>query len=215
MKACIFTTLNGFSAERQSERGLHITAAATLSAVGYILLITLKDQGVAGLYIGTILVASGIYAAYAPIASWFTNNFSGRTKRSVAIATINSIGNIGGIIAGQLYRANDAPQYIHGHFASLGFMAGVGILALSLKMTFIQINRTRDRMTEEQRAAMIEEKKDLCDKVSLLYTTNIACYRTYRICNTASGFSIHFLDYKTISHRQPPDITNPFLDLKL
>ena len=142
-----------------------------LATLGYIFLITLKDQGVPGLYFATILVTTGMYAAYASFASWFTNNIAGRTKRSVAVALITSIGNVGGCIAGQLYRTSDSPHYVHGHAAVLGFMIVGVIFTLILKFLFIHINKKRDNMTPEERYVIISKNTsiDLCDKVTQIF----------------------------------------------
>ncbi|KAI7848882.1 major facilitator superfamily domain-containing protein [Circinella umbellata] len=169
--ACIFTILGGISADKRKERGFHVMIPMLVATLGYILLIALKDQGVPGLYFATILVTTGMYAAYASFASWFTNNIAGRTKRSVAVALITSIGNVGGCIAGQLYRTSDAPHYVHGHAAALGFMVLGIIFTLALKFLFIHINKKRDNMTHEERYVIISKSTsiDLCDKVNHIF----------------------------------------------
>ncbi|KAI9272730.1 major facilitator superfamily domain-containing protein [Phascolomyces articulosus] len=164
--ACFFTILTGISADKQSERGLHVAIPSFIAGVGFILLIVLKHT--VGLYISTMIVTSGIYSACGINMPWITNNFLGSTKRSVAIATVNSFGNIGGIVAGQLYRANDGPYYIHGHAACVGVMLGVSLIAFSIKFSFIYINKKRRNMTIEERQVVIKNNEELCDKVSII-----------------------------------------------
>ncbi|KAI9323602.1 major facilitator superfamily domain-containing protein [Dichotomocladium elegans] len=108
--ACIVTIAVAMSADRRAERGYHIAAPSCLGLIGYILMVACKDQGSVALYISACVTVTGVFAQASPMLSWFTNNIGGHTKRAVASAIIISIGNVGGAIAGQVYRANDAPQ---------------------------------------------------------------------------------------------------------
>ncbi|KAI9495156.1 major facilitator superfamily domain-containing protein [Zychaea mexicana] len=157
--ASITILINGHSAARCGERGLHVVASVLLSVVGYIMLIALQGDSLAGRYVATMLITTGAFSCYGSMGSWFTSNFAGRTKRSIAIATINCAGNLGGVIAGQLYRDNDAPYYIHGHGAALGFACATILFSLILKLLLRRINKKRDGLTGEERATIIAEEK--------------------------------------------------------
>ncbi|KAI8148988.1 major facilitator superfamily domain-containing protein [Fennellomyces sp. T-0311] len=117
--AFVWCILNSYDADRRSERGFHMALSAFISLVGYILLITLSDVSSVALYIGAIVATTGAFGIVPPMTSWFSNNFGGHTRRSVAIALITSFGNTSGAISGQVYRANDAPKYMKGHLACL------------------------------------------------------------------------------------------------
>lgn len=70
----------------------------------------------------------------------------------------------GGALGGQVYRANDAPQYIRAHSACAALMFCQIIIILVYKYLLIRINRKRDNMTpEEYRKAC--EGDELCDLV--------------------------------------------------
>ena len=161
--ACLFTILNGISADKHSERGIHVIIGILASMLGFILLISLKY--ITGRFFATILTATGVYSGLGVFVPWIANNFTGTTKRSVAIAAINSLANCGGVIAGQIYRADDAPYYIHGHVACLAFQGGAVICAIILKFVFIQANKKREKMTQEERYTMTGMDDELCDKV--------------------------------------------------
>ncbi|ORY97594.1 major facilitator superfamily domain-containing protein [Syncephalastrum racemosum] len=109
--ACVFCVLLAYSADYFMERGVHLAGTSFLAMIGYILLITLKDSGNVALFIAAIITTMGAFSAAPPVASWFSNNFGGHTKKAIAIAIIISAGSIGGAIAGQVYRADDAPHY--------------------------------------------------------------------------------------------------------
>ena len=66
------------------------------------------------------LVGSGVYSFNTVVVTWISNNVQPDYKRSVAIATIISIGNASGMAASQIYPIRDAPRYVTGNAISLG-----------------------------------------------------------------------------------------------
>lgn len=161
--ACLATILIAMHADKKRERGYHIAAPAAVGVIGYALLIGLKDQGAAGRYVAACITVTGVFGHIPAMLSWFTNNIGGHTKRGTATAFIISIGNIGGIIGGQMYRADDAPQYVVGNGAALGLMSGVVVISLVFKYFLDKENKRRDNLTEEQFNAEASGE-DLCDK---------------------------------------------------
>jgi hypothetical protein len=53
--------------------------------------------------------------------TWLGQNVAGFRKRSVSVGLQQTIGNCGGVVAGQIYRSVDKPRYLIGHGVSLGF----------------------------------------------------------------------------------------------
>ncbi|KAI8139133.1 major facilitator superfamily domain-containing protein [Fennellomyces sp. T-0311] len=151
--------LNSWSAGRRNERGAHMALAATLALIGYILLIVLRNNPSEHLYAGAIIATTGTFGMMPAFVSWFGNNYGGHTRRNVAIATIASIGNCGGIISGQVYRADDGPHYITGHTINLALMAFCVVGPLAMKYVLHRINVKRINMSPEeyQKAAQGEE----------------------------------------------------------
>lgn len=144
---CILVALN---ADRVFERGWHSAFASFIGVIGYLLLIVLKDKGIAGLYVGTILATIGAFAQLAPRAAWGSGCIGGHTKRAVGVAMISNIGNISGALASTIYKDDDAPQYVRGHAVCLGTCAAVSIMCIALKYTLKYINKRRDRLTPEE-----------------------------------------------------------------
>lgn len=94
-----------------------------------------------------------------------SNNFAGRTKRAIATAFIAAGGNIGGAIAGQIYRANDAPQYIRAHSVCAAFLCCHVILVLLLKYMLHRINKQRDNMSIDKYDAACKRYEQASDWV--------------------------------------------------
>ncbi|KAI9274737.1 major facilitator superfamily domain-containing protein [Phascolomyces articulosus] len=140
-----------FSVDYYKEIGLHSAASLLISIIGFALMIILKDQGTYPLYAAIILATAGIGPLNVTLASWPSCNFSGRMKRSAAIAITNAFGNIGGAVSGQLFRESDAPQYIHGNIASLIFVICSFIGCVGIKLVYRHANLKRDTMDASER----------------------------------------------------------------
>ncbi|KAI9244474.1 major facilitator superfamily domain-containing protein [Phascolomyces articulosus] len=161
--AFICCIANSYHADKKGERGYHLAGSAFLSVIGYILLITLQGVSVVGQFIGAVIGTTGAFSLIPALTSWFSNNFGGHTRRSVAVALITSIGNTSGAISGQVYRASDSPLYLKGHTACAVLMSGCVVSALLMKFTLYRINKKRDNMTaEEYRIA--SERTELGEK---------------------------------------------------
>ena len=161
--ACFTTVGFAFSADRRQERGLHLVVAASIGMIGYILLITLKEQAPAARFVAATLACCGVFPLIPLSSVWNSNNVGGHTKRGVAIAFVTGVGNAGGIISGQMYRVTDAPYYVTGHAISLGMMGLTILTALTLRTYLYFENRRRDRLSPEQHRIACEGE-ELCDK---------------------------------------------------
>ena len=114
-------------------RAPFVFAGLSLSAIGFGINICNVSVGVK--YFGTFLVAIGGHASYATIITWYVyartrsqrpktpvssythrvpNNTSGHYKRAVSVALSVTLGDCGGIIAGNVYRLRDQPRYLLG-----------------------------------------------------------------------------------------------------
>lgn len=105
-----------------------------LSIIGYVVSITVDvNQNPAGTYVGMVFAAIGCYTAFPTLVTWHSNNLAGHSKRAVGMAMQIGIGNLGGAMAANFYRAKDAPRYRLGHglelmFTGLAFLAGLAVL---------------------------------------------------------------------------------------
>ena len=153
-----------YTSDKYVERGYHCAACCLIGMVGYIMLSTLQNHENAILYGASIIAASGVFPVLSLTAAWNSNNHGGHTKRAVAIAVVSGMANCGGIIAGQVYRADDAPKYIRGHTICVAMMGAACVLSFLTKMAFARENKKRDTMTQQEHTAACEGN-ELCDKV--------------------------------------------------
>ncbi|CAP61319.1 uncharacterized protein PODANS_3_10840 [Podospora anserina S mat+] len=100
-------------------------------------------------YGGVFIAACAIYPAFPGVIAWLSNNLAGSLKRSVGMAVQIGVGNLGGAMASNFYRAKDAPRYRLGHGLELGFI-GAGIVAsLILLVGYSTANKKRAKKMED------------------------------------------------------------------
>lgn len=91
---CICTVLVGIYSDICTLRGPFVIASGTIALVGYIILYTQTNPGVS--YTGAILAAAGTFPSHPVILALVSGNAGGDTKRSVVLAMVIGIGNLGG-----------------------------------------------------------------------------------------------------------------------
>ncbi|KAF4808410.1 putative transporter [Colletotrichum siamense] len=108
-------------------------------------------------YFAIFLASIGFYPINPGGNAWTVNNLAGPTKRAQGIAYMICLGSIGGIVGSFIYREDESPKYPTGFGSSFAF-AGLGVIAcFVLEFLFWNINRKRDKFTEEEIRAKYSE----------------------------------------------------------
>jgi len=138
---------------RYSVRYKVLIALAIPTTVGYAVLIG-NPTSMAGRLIACFLAGSGIYIGVGLHVTWLGQNIAGYRKRSTSVGMQQTIGNIGGVVAGQIYRSRDKPGYRLGHAVSLGVWVA-GMVGMTIEfLIWRHRNAKREAMTDEQKAAI-------------------------------------------------------------
>lgn len=85
---------------------------------------------------------------------------AGHYKRGVALAFQYGFGNIGGIIASNIYINSQAPLYLVGYGVSLALLLLCGIMCSVFFVGIKTENRKRDTGLRDWRSALPDEEKD-------------------------------------------------------
>lgn len=134
-----------FLADNRKVRFFDLMMGATIPIyVGYIILLIggindIPKKGV--LYFATFCISAGGYIIPGLNMTWISSNVKSNCQRATALGINQTLGNIGGIISGQIYRDNDAPDFVIGHSTSLGGLTLAGISAMALYWIFRAYNR--------------------------------------------------------------------------
>ncbi|KAK0736553.1 major facilitator superfamily domain-containing protein [Apiosordaria backusii] len=145
--AAILAVIVAYFSDRVGRRSPFIIVPLLIMVVGFTMCIASGNPRV--VYGGVFIAACAIYPAFPGVISWLSNNLAGSLKRSVGMAVQIGVGNLGGAMASNFYRAKDAPRYQLGHGLELGFI-GAGIVAsLTLLVGYSSANKRRERKIEE------------------------------------------------------------------
>ncbi|RXW21582.1 hypothetical protein EST38_g4281 [Candolleomyces aberdarensis] len=144
---CIATIAGGYFADRAQKRGTFMMGFCLVAIIGFVMLISTHIAAVQ--YVGTFFAVCGIYPNVPMGVAWNGNNIGGSTKRAVGIAMHVGFGNLGGVIAGFVYRSTDAPRYFQGHGLLIGTVTMSFFLCLFMH---IHLKRENDRREAEMKA---------------------------------------------------------------
>ncbi|KAI3320549.1 MFS general substrate transporter [Xylariaceae sp. AK1471] len=140
-----------YMTDRLKHRYSFAMCGLTIAGVGYSLLLAQQHISVGVKYFALFLVVNGGYMAQPIINAWLANNMSGHYKRSIAAAIQIGLGNIGGIIASNIFFVSEAPLYRTGYGVSFGLL---GVCAATCTVLFFRVrreNKKRDRGERDYR----------------------------------------------------------------
>lgn len=106
-----------------------------------------------------------LYILAHPIqVGWNSRNSNTVRSRTVSAAAYNMCVQASGIIASNIYQANDAPRYRRGNRVLVGLVSTNIVLYLCTKAYYVWRNRSRDArwnaMTEDERVHYVETTRD-------------------------------------------------------
>lgn len=107
-------------------------------------------------YMAVYLVTTGCYMVQPNAIVWVANNLGGHYKRSIVLATMIGFGNIGGIIASNIFVQTQAPRYFVGYGVSLAMLVFCGIMCTAFAVGLALESRKRERGERDYRLALPE-----------------------------------------------------------
>ncbi|CAC9884598.1 unnamed protein product, partial [Aureobasidium pullulans] len=116
-----------------------------VASVGYVILLAQQGLSVAVKYFALFLVVPGGYITQPIVLAWVQNCMSGHYKRSISAAMTVGFGNLGGIVASNVFFTEEAPLYKTGYGVGLGFLWVCGVGCVVLFLGVIWENGKRDR----------------------------------------------------------------------
>ena len=143
--------------DRLKHRFAFIVTGCCISTIGYAILLNMGNVPVGARYFALYLITGGGYIAQPVVIVWLSNNVSGHYKRGVSSAMQIGFGNIGGIVASNIYLPGQAPKY------PLGFGVGLGFLWMCVGSAVLFLfylrreNRLRDAGKRDDRLQLPAE----------------------------------------------------------
>ena len=88
---------------------------------------------------------------------WINNNNAGHYKRATAAGMCTTIGNIAGVLAGQIYTADTAPRYFKGLKIALGMTCAALVFCSLMIYNYYLMNKKKERIIAAMSAEEIDQ----------------------------------------------------------
>ncbi|ETN37578.1 uncharacterized protein HMPREF1541_07200 [Cyphellophora europaea CBS 101466] len=150
----------GYLSDRFSRRFLVCVLCAPVGVVGYAVLLGGEAVSVGVKYFATFLIASCAWMLGGGNLAWLSTNTAPDGKRAASIGIALSLGNVGGIISGQIYPQTMAPAYTLGHAWSLGAVS----ICFCLWWVLRHIYYRREEVKEQMRAGTVPSLEHFSDR---------------------------------------------------
>ncbi|CAB4387711.1 unnamed protein product [Rhizophagus irregularis] len=140
--AGVSTIIVAIISDRKRTRGPIMFLTSIIGIIGYIMLLIPSLSGPAK-YVGACIVGTGLVPAVTTAVAWMANNIAGHAKRGIAAGLILMSANIGGVIASQIYREKDFPNYIFGNSIALGCLVAATCIAVLQYFIYKTLNEKK------------------------------------------------------------------------
>jgi len=156
--AAIFALVAAFLTDYFRHRYTFTMVGICVASIGYIVLLAQKHVSVPGRYVAIYLIVIGGYITQPITLVWLSNNMGGHYKRSVNAAMQIGFGNLGGIVASNIFITKQQPTYPVGYGVSLAMLWVCGIACTALLAGLTYENRKRDRGERDDRYDLPKEE---------------------------------------------------------
>ncbi|KAL2379619.1 hypothetical protein RJZ90_005144 [Blastomyces dermatitidis] len=138
------TILVGYLSDRMRHRCGFILFGCLFASIGYILLLCQQDVSIRVKHMALFIVNIGVYVAQPVVVVWVSNNLAGHYKRAFGIAFQISVGNIGGLVASNMFAPNAAPLFKAGYGSALALIFVCALLSTVFMLGLERENKKRD-----------------------------------------------------------------------
>lgn len=147
------------AADRYKHRYGFIITGCLIGIVGYAILLNLEDVSIGTRYMAAFFITMGGFMALPVALVWLANQMGGHYKRSIGSAIQIGFGNLGGVVASNVFLKAEEPRYPRGFGAALGFL---GLTVITSTIFYIGLyleNKKRDKGGRDYRYQ--EEESEL------------------------------------------------------
>jgi hypothetical protein len=143
--ATVMCGLTALATDKLRHRYAFCILGISIATIGYSVLLAQASVSVGGRYAAIFLIVSGGYMCQPVTIAWINNCMGGHYKRSISSAVQIGFGNMGGIVASNIFITNQAPRYPVGYGVSLGFIWMTAIASTGLLLGLRAENKRRER----------------------------------------------------------------------
>jgi len=168
MVAAVVTFGTSIITDRLRHRYGFVISGVLFASIGYVILLAQGPlakpyQPQLGLnpyirYIAVFFVTTGCYIVQLVAIVWLANNLGGHYKRAIDLAIQVAFGNIGGIIASNVFVRTEAPRYFTSYGVGLAMIVLCRIISTVFAVGLIRENRKRERGERDNRLILDEHE---------------------------------------------------------
>ena len=149
--AAIVCLITAWFTDRLRHRYTFCIIGICIATTGYAILMNQGSVPVGARYAAIFLIVSGGYTCQPVTIAWINNCMGGHYKRSVSSAVMIGFGNIGGIIASNIFITSEAPSYPTGYGVSLGLIWMCALCCTVLLFGLMRENKKREQGARDWR----------------------------------------------------------------
>ena len=152
--------LGAWASDRLKHRYGFIVFGASLTTVGYGMLLNQEGHSRDFKFAAVFLVFGGAYMITPMALAWMQNNLSGHWKRAFGSSIQVTIGNLAGIIGSNVFLQNEAPHYTTGYSVALATMWLAVGCASAMFFFMWRENKKRAAGERDDRLSLPEEDRN-------------------------------------------------------
>ena len=158
--AAVVAVATAFLSDRLRHRYTFCIIGVCVTSAGYIILLAQKSLPVVVRYIALYLITAGGYITQPLTLIWLISNLGGHYKKGVGAAVQIGFGNLGGVVASNIYITKQAPTFPVGFGTSLALQ---WLTALGCTVFYVGLrleNRKRERGERDYRYNLPKAEQD-------------------------------------------------------
>ncbi|KAH8771607.1 retrograde regulation protein 2 [Diaporthe sp. PMI_573] len=144
--------------DRYNKRFLPLIICAPFGITGYAILLCKVSPALQ--YFGTYLIATACFLCTGGNIAWLSGNCAPDGKRAASLGILLTLTNIGGVVSGQIYQTNAAPEFTLGHAWSLGCLAFAWLGWWLVRWIYLRRQAGKDKAVSEGVGAIPEKYTD-------------------------------------------------------
>lgn len=152
----------GYLSDRFSRRFLACVVCAPLGMAGYAILLGGNQLSVGVKYFACFLIGTCAWMMGGANIAWLSTNTAPDGKRAASLGLAFAVGNLGGIISGQIYPQTMAPSYTLGHAWSLGAVC----ISFCLWWVLRHLYHSRETGKQGMREGTLPEPVEFSDRAT-------------------------------------------------
>jgi hypothetical protein len=143
----LFLVCVAFSSDYFLERSLHLAACLMITCTGFLILAIIDvSKHVALGYFCCFLLCSGVFICSPLLSTWYNNNCPDENQRAILTPVLVASANSMGFVSSNIFRPQDAPDYILASIISAAFAGTGACLALGVGLYMKRDNQKRNRI---------------------------------------------------------------------